>query len=171
MGWVSLHIGHSDFLSERSLFEDSWSYFPEPWGRGWLGAAGESKEGLGGRESWSPGWSRAGAWLQWWRQADRSTYPAWGLAVYSMPCLRTPSSSYFDNKMYLSPTLGISERGRKCPRSEGGLVRGSVVNPQAWLQPVFALWSIERPYSRLRKAQNMTFSCEFFQFLNTGCSL
>ena len=107
------------------------------------------------------------------RLKELPTYPAWGLAVYSMPWLRTPSSGYFDNKMYLSPTLGISELGRKCPRSEGSLVRGSVVDPQACDSSQFLHCEVLRDLTinQLRKAQNMTFSCEFVQFLNTGSSL
>ena len=150
MGWVSLHIGHSDFLSERSRFEDSWSYFPEPWGRGWLGAAGESKEGPGGRESWSPGWSRAGAWLQWWRQAEGATYlPSLGACSLFHALVKDPL-------LWLLWQQNVSEShtrhlraGQEMSKKRGELGKGVCGGPAGmWLQPIFALWSTERPYNQ-----------------------
>ena len=129
--WVSLYIGHLDFCFWLKPLWEQLIVFP--WTLGswltWGSWGGEESPGVREVMTWSPGWNKAGAWLQWQRQAERAPQPG-GLTIDPMPwCL-------WQQNVYLSPTLSLSELGKKSPGSEGHLVRlqgvggGSAVNGQ-----------------------------------------
>ena len=116
--WVSLHIGHLDFCFWLKPLWEQLIVFPWTVGSWLTWGSWEGEESPGVREvmTWSPGWNKAGAWLQWQRQAERAPQPG-GLTIDPMPwCL-------WQQNVYLSPTLSLSELGKKSPRSEGHLVR------------------------------------------------
>ena len=84
--WVSLHIGHLDFCFWLKPLWEQLIVFPWTVGSWLTWGSWEGEESPGVREvmTWSPGWNKAGAWLQWQRQAERAPQPG-GLTIDPMP--------------------------------------------------------------------------------------